>query len=94
MNDSAFRYYDDPTLQVDLVAQAIVLSDEKMFVSPDGERVYFLSSQPGIILIRFDSVDQANYNLMTPEEIREHVKFRLREAGMENDIDYQGPQVS
>lgn len=94
-DDKDFHYYDNPEdLNVHIVIQEIMLSPEKMFVSPDGQRVYFLSNRPGTLLIRIDTIGQTNYKFLNPEEIREHVKFRLREAGMENEIDYQGPQVS
>lgn len=89
-NELILSQYDNPSLEVDLVVQAIMLSDEKMFVSPDGQRVYFLGNQPGVFLIRIDAFDQLNFNNMLPEAIRAHVIFRLREAGMENEIDHQG----
>lgn len=78
-----FHVYVAPSIDVDLVAEAIRISPDDMFIPPGGQRVYFLSNRPEVTVFRVDALEGDNFHTASgPEEIREHVRLRLREAGL------------
>lgn len=83
-----FHAYCVPSIEVDLMAEAIRLNPYDMFIPPGGQRVYFLSNRLDEIVFCVDALELEgdDFQEMDPEEIRQNVRIRLREAGL-GDID-------
>lgn len=86
MMNGTVRYLQDH-IDDDYVARIvrdIESTPDGILVSPNGLEAAFLSNRPTEVFILIEALNGANFNDMISEEIREYIRQRLIDSGLDD----------